>query len=189
MGDFLRFLREHVGLSFGLVMGSAIAVYGWATDAYDLYQALPPALLVVGGATLCVLSLLLFAYQLKRSVVAPPQAAVVPRGEPEKQDTGRERRIFADEIRGAVDDARRAVAGNKSERAAEKQLHEINALFLTLNKDWKIPLPPRHEKPSITLELRLRVLEIVEPLLRKGHDAEARREAAKFLREFKRIIS
>lgn len=86
-------------------------------------------------------------------------------------------------IQMAKDGARRAAAKNNV-REAEKEFPRLKAALLTANKEFGMPIPPSGRGAVNDLELGLRFLEVVLPLLHEGHIEEAKTEAEGFLKRF-----
>jgi hypothetical protein len=74
-------------------------------------------------------------------------------------------------------DAAQARADSRNVRTAEKQLPSIGAVLITLNKEKGLRIPVATGRPNTDLEMYCRFLEKVAPLLRLGHDEEARQVA------------
>ena len=80
-------------------------------------------------------------------------------------------------------DSTRQSAGmsyNRNPREAEKEWPRMYAALLSANKEFGIPIPPIVNKAVMDLECGRRFLEQILPLLRAGHDEEARQAAATF---------
>ena len=69
---------------------------------------------------------------------------------------------------------------NRNPREAEKEWPTMHAALLSAKKEFDIPMPPILGKTLLDLECGKRFLEQILPLLRAGHDDEARKAAEAF---------
>ena len=74
--------------------------------------------------------------------------------------------------------ARAATSHDMTPRGIEKAYFPIRAMMLTLSKEKGIKWPPATTNPLANLEVALRIMEQVAPLLKAGHDDEARQLSA-----------
>jgi hypothetical protein len=177
---FLRFVREHVLVSFLIVLGTVTTVYGILSDAYSAYQlGLPSWAWQIVGFLVLVSALVVFMYRTHLGLpsVARPQAEL-PRSAPGASPRANDLSFL---IRRTLQAVRMARTDGRNRRNVELALPEVNAVLLTLQKEKGIRLPnPVHQQPESDLEVRCRLLEKLAPLIRQGHDEEARRVAEEY---------
>ena len=87
-------------------------------------------------------------------------------------------------------DYARQMAGasfNSRPREAEKEWPRMHTALLSANKEFGIPMPPIFNKAVMDLECGKRLLEQTVPLLRAGHDDEAREAAQTFINKLRPV--
>jgi len=152
-----------------LALGLSVAItliVAWAGLHYD-------RALLDGGVLLLAFIAILWLWTWGKPVPKPTGTSVKLKTEPYKQspfELGRD-------IERCISNARMTTERNHSTRAAEKAMFDVRALMVTLTKEKGINWPNEIPDPKLNLEAVLRVMERIAPLIKAGHDNEAREAA------------
>jgi hypothetical protein len=185
----LRFLRQHLWLSFGLLGFTALQAFGLASDAYDLYQmGIPGWVWQLIGVAFLTIALTIFAYRLKAellaslpversdpsSTVAPTPPPPPPAEKPSQADLiRRERNSTLIRIDRARKSARTAAVTGYDQPSA---LADLKSTLTILQKlyDLNTPSIANERQPTRCLDAGKRYLDVIYPYVRDGHIDEAR---------------
>jgi hypothetical protein len=135
----------------------------WAGLHYD-------RALLDGGVLLLVLIVVLWLWSWGKPAPKPAGTSIRLKTGPYKQsafELGRD-------IERCISSARMTTERNRSTRAAEKAMYDVRALMVTLTKEKGISWPSEIPDPQLNLEAVLRIMERIAPLIKAGHDKEAR---------------